>query len=137
MFLAGTLVTLLLAGCWLYCLTDAALTPRPEFPGLRKRTWVVFIALAFALGAVAWLLTRPARRRQRGRRTPSGPGARPPKPGQARAAARSRSGPTGPVGPDDDPEFLQRLDRVIRDGREPGELLIRGVSGATRHFKSD
>ncbi len=41
MLLSGVLFVLFLAGCWLYCLTDAALTPAEEFPGWRKRTWLL------------------------------------------------------------------------------------------------
>ena len=41
MLLSGVLFVLFLAGCWVYCLTDAALTPTEAFPGWRKRTWVV------------------------------------------------------------------------------------------------
>ena len=48
MLLSGVLFVLFLAGCWLYCLTDAALTPAEEFPGWRKRTWLVVIAVVYA-----------------------------------------------------------------------------------------
>jgi hypothetical protein len=37
MFLSGVLFVLFLAGCWLYCLTDAALTPAAEFRRFHKR----------------------------------------------------------------------------------------------------
>jgi len=40
MFLSAVLFVLFLAGCWLYCLTDAALTPAAQFPGLRKPVWI-------------------------------------------------------------------------------------------------
>src|ERR1700735_1188616 len=58
MLLSGVLFVLFLAGCWLYCLTDAALTPAEEFPGWRKRTWLVVIAVTLIAGAIAWLIAR-------------------------------------------------------------------------------
>jgi hypothetical protein len=149
MFLSGMVLALLLAGCWLYCLTDAACTPSAEFPGMRKCAWVTFIALTFVLGATTWLLMRASRRRnrRRGRSTGAGrggtvtphpyrPGFGPgqagdgcPTPGATRSgrhpAGRARKAalpaPMTTVGPDDDPEFLQLLDRLIRDKRDHGE----------------
>ena len=58
MFLSAALFVLFLAGCWLYCLTDAALTPAVEFPGLRKPVWITVIAVTFILGAIAWVVAR-------------------------------------------------------------------------------
>jgi len=58
MLLSGVLFVLFLAGCWLYCLTDAALIPADAFPGWRKRTWIVVIALTLIAGAIAWLIAR-------------------------------------------------------------------------------
>jgi len=58
MFLSAILFVLFLAGCWLYCLTDAALTPAVEFPGLRKPVWITVIAVTFILGAIAWVVAR-------------------------------------------------------------------------------
>ena len=49
MFLSGVLFILFLAGCWLYCLTDAARTPAAEFSGLPKRSWIAVIAVTFIL----------------------------------------------------------------------------------------
>src|SRR5579859_3003826 len=59
---SGILFALFLAGCWLYCLMDAALTPNAEFPGLAKRTWIAIIAVTFIAGAIAWVITLGARR---------------------------------------------------------------------------
>ena len=117
-----------LAGFWLYCLTDAALTPTR--PGWSKRAWVAFIATTFIIGAIAWLI---ARRRGLGKRWPSAAAGYPafpdtdwPPPKTAAAAAaiarhpatRSMQGENliwvAPKGPDDDPEFLSHLDRLIR-----------------------
>ena len=58
MFLSGALFALFLTGCWLYCLTDAILTPAPEVRGLSKRTWVTVVAVTFIGGAFAWLIAR-------------------------------------------------------------------------------
>jgi hypothetical protein len=115
MFLSGVLFVLFLAGCWLYCLTDAALTPASAFPGLRKPAWIAIISVTFILGAVAWVI---ARYRTRSKRAvdlflASEALARHP-------ATRSRLADPEfqalPVGPDDDPEFLQMLADRIRDG---------------------
>jgi hypothetical protein len=136
MFLSGVLFILFLAGCWLYCLTDAALTPAAEFPGLRKRTWVAAIALTFILGAAAWYLTRSRRRHRRWPHTSVAhvtlahhegidPGWYPGRPVTAAEAAFARHpasqawraaalGSAVPVGPDDDPEFLRQLSERIR-----------------------
>jgi hypothetical protein len=123
MLLSEVLFALFLAGFWLYCLTDAALTPAA--PGWRKRAWVAFIAATFIIGAVAWVI---ARRRSRGRRWPRSTARYqafrdPDWPPMAAAIARhpatrsvqaERPVWTAPKGPDDDPEFLSHLDRLIR-----------------------
>ena len=62
MLLSGALLALFMMGFWLYCLTDAILTPAAECRGLRKPTWITLIAATFIGGAVAWLIVRrPAR----------------------------------------------------------------------------
>src|ERR1700728_853231 len=58
MFLSGVLFVLFLAGCWIYCLTDAALTPAAEFPRFRKPIWITAIAVTFIVGAIAWVIAR-------------------------------------------------------------------------------
>jgi hypothetical protein len=120
---SGVLFVLFLGCCWLYCLTDAALTPTAEFPGLLKRAWIVFIAVAFAPGAIAWLIARRTWRARHWPLTAAGQLAsydstnvmwypdRPPAPADAalarHPASRSRKsirpGRTAPIGPDDDP----------------------------------
>lgn len=142
MFLSGALFIPFLAGCWLYCLTDAVLTPESECPVLRKRAWIAIIAVTFILGAVAWAVARRSRRR---RRWPPA-AARQPAPGYDDAnvrwypddsmtvadpflvaealarhpASRARNaegaGRAVPIGPDDDPEFLRELAERIRRG---------------------
>ena len=135
MFLSAVLFVLFLAGCWLYCLTDAILTPDAEFPGLRKPIWVTAIAVTFILGAIAWVI---ARKSWRARYRPATPAAHPalagfdadnvrwdprypatPVDGQLAAAPLPG---TGPIGPDDDPEFLRMLDRLISGTSDSGEL---------------
>jgi hypothetical protein len=135
MFLSGVLFVLFLAGCWVYCLTDAALTPAAEFPGVRKPVWLTAIALTFIVGAIAWLI---ARRMWRAGYWPLRPAARSPITGfyyqtaaddslrgaprdaaEALArhpATRSKNTPERalPIGPDDDPEFLRELTERIR-----------------------
>jgi hypothetical protein len=141
MLLSGVLFVLFLAGCWLYCLTDAALIPGWAFPGWRKRTWIAFIAVTFAVGAAAWVI---ARRRWRMRQWPPtvvyhvsigrsdaagygqafsvndlAPAAGSVADAVARHPAtrsRNQDGPawSGPIGPDDDPDFIRQLAERIR-----------------------
>jgi hypothetical protein len=132
MLLSGVLFVLFLAGCWLYCLTDAALTPAREFRGLSKSAWIGIIAVTFIVGATVWLATRSSRvsrawTSQQGRLTVTDQDdidfawyarwtasddaiARHPA-GRSRKA--STDGWTMPKGPDDDPEFLRELDHRI------------------------
>lgn len=135
MLLPGTLFAAFLAGGWLYCLTDAALTPDGEFTGWPKRRWIALIAVTFTAGAIAWAVAR-RRRRQASRRPapafdhlllaslgdenltwyPYPPAAGTPEAALARhPASRSRlTAGRAPLGPDDDPEFLRQLTRRIR-----------------------
>ena len=143
MFLSVVLFVLFVAGCWLYCLTDAALTPAAEFRGLPKAAWIALIAVTFVPGAIAWAVCRLS---WRARRRPQPAAADPGQtefdvpnvrwdPPYAAATAdeflaaealtrHPASGPsrrTGPVGPDDDPEFLRMLDRLISGTSDPNE----------------
>jgi hypothetical protein len=137
MLLSGALFALFMTGFWLYCLTDAILTPAPECRGLSKPAWIVVITLTFIGGAIAWLIVRqpacssselqaPMSRWDPDRAGVRGEGyfrtegwtdeddavARHPA-GRARMADTGRAAPA-PRGPDDDPEFLRALDRAIR-----------------------
>jgi Phospholipase_D-nuclease N-terminal len=145
MLLSGVLFALFMTGFWLYCLTDAILTPASECRGISKPAWIVIITLTFIGGAIAWLIVRqpvrsssvllaPARRLDRDESGDSGGGhfrtgrwtdaddavARHPA-GRARAAYRASRGM--PKGPDDDPEFLRALDRAIRGNSQAGEEI--------------
>jgi len=59
MLLPGALFVLFIAGFWLYCLIDVALTPSNECPRLPKAAWLVIVAVTFVIGAVLWLAVRP------------------------------------------------------------------------------
>lgn len=144
MLLSAVLFVLFLAGCWLYCLTDAALTPAAEFRGLRRNAWIYIIAATFVVGAIAWLIARRSWRTRSSVTTAQA--ARGPLASPANAdftwdspwsaadaavarhpAARSRRLARHrehvPQGPDDDPEFLRQLDRRIRGtSADSGEL---------------
>src|ERR1700731_4476315 len=58
MLLSGALFVLFMTGFWLYCLTDAILTPAPQCRGLPKRAWIAIIMVTFIGGAIAWLIVR-------------------------------------------------------------------------------
>ncbi len=141
MLLAGALFALFMTGFWLYCLTDAILTPAPECRGLPKAAWIVIITVTFIGGAVAWLIVRqPTRGSSAPPFTPMTrwePGS-PDDDGSFRserwtdaddAVARHPAGRArfsaaafaAPKGPDDDIDFLRALDRVIRGNYQPGE----------------
>jgi hypothetical protein len=142
MLLASALPALFLGGFWLYCLTDAILTPASECRGMPKPAWIAVIAATFIGGAVAWLIVRQPVRTgtaqldmtprwdhddviededfPEGQRWTDADDAVARHPaGRARSTDPSR----GPKGPDDDPDFLQALDRVIRGSYEAGEEI--------------
>jgi len=145
MLLSGVLFVLFLAGCWLYCLTDAALTPAEEFPGWRKRTWLVVIAVTLIAGAIAWLIARRNWRPEDqwpssatpliviDRDNPNVVWVSPWTPQNQADAAQARhpstrslrpedSGWVAPKGPDDDPEFLRQLaERIHGTPTDPAE----------------
>jgi hypothetical protein len=145
MLLSGVLFVLFLAGCWLYCLTDAALTPAEEFPGWRKRTWLVVIAVTLIAGAIAWLIARRHWRPEDqwasaathliivDHDNPNVVWLSPWTPGSTADAAQARhpssrsmrpgrSDWVPPRGPDDDPEFLRQLaERIHGTPTDPAE----------------
>src|ERR1700730_5390477 len=57
MLLAGALFALFMMGFWLYCLTDAILTPPGECRGMPKPAWIAVITLTCIGGPVP----RPSR----------------------------------------------------------------------------
>ena len=147
MLLSGALFALFMTGFWLYCLTDAILTPASECRGLSKPAWIVVITLTFIGGAIAWLIVRQPARSSSELHAPM-PRWDPDRPvnrgeddfrterwtdaddavarhpaGRARMADIGRAAPA-PRGPDDDPEFLRALDRAIRgNSSQAGEVV--------------
>jgi hypothetical protein len=117
MMLTGVLFVLFLGGCWLYCLTDAALTPAVAYRGLPKAAWVSLIAITFILGAVAWLAVRSRERPLlacAGSMQWSAAEASLARHPAGRYRKARLHGPPSAHGPDDDPDFLRHLDRIIR-----------------------
>jgi hypothetical protein len=144
MLLSGALFALFLMGFWLYCLTDAILTPASECRGLPKPAWIAVIAVTFVGGAIAWLIAREPLRSTYGSPAPA-PRWDPDAPGDAgdlgdgyfrnerwtaaddavarHPAGRGRAagvGPARPKGPDDDQAFLRALGRAIRGNPQAG-----------------
>jgi hypothetical protein len=142
MLLSGALFALFMTGFWLYCLTDAILTPAAECRGMPKPAWIVVITLTFIGGAIAWLIVRqpvrsssallalaprwnPDRLNDLGddysrteRWTDADDAVARHPAGRARMADTGRAAPKGP---DDDPEFLRALDRAIHGNSQAGE----------------
>jgi amino acid transporter len=132
MLLSGALFALFMTGFWLYCLTDAILTPASECRGTSKSAWIAVITVTFIGGAIAWLIVRPpvgdssaplaATTRWDLDRSDDGyfrterwtdaddAVVRHPA-GRAKTASTAQAAPKGP---DDDLEFLRALDRAIR-----------------------
>jgi peptidoglycan/LPS O-acetylase OafA/YrhL len=142
MLLASALFALFLGGFWLYCLTDALLTPASECRGMPKPAWIAVIAATFIGGAVAWLIVRqPVRAATASldvtprwdrddviedddftdsqRWTDADDAVARHPAGRARSSAPFKDA----KGPDDDPDFLRALDRVIRGTYEAGDEI--------------
>jgi hypothetical protein len=131
MWLACALIVLFSIGFVLPCMLDITMTPDSEFTTLTKGMWLLVAGVFWIFGAAAWLLVgRPQRLGVPHRSGRYGDGF-----GQADALLRhpatqaaggygepgnwpGAAGPAGPVGPDDDEDFLQELDRRIREARE-------------------
>jgi len=142
MLLSGALFALFMAGIWLYCLTDAILTPVAEFRGLSKSAWIAVIAVTFLAGALAWLIARRplrtsyralalAKRRGRDRFDEEGYLRSSRWTDADDAVARHPAGramATDPLaiprGPDDDPEFLRALSRAIHSDPPTGDEAL-------------
>ena len=132
MLLSGALLALFMMGFWLYCLTDAILTPAGECRGMPKPAWMAVISVTFIAGAVAWLIVRGPVRGPAASRTssphPDDPADRYFRSGRwtdaddavARHPAGRARPSTVPRGPDDDPEFLRALERAIRGNSQAG-----------------
>jgi hypothetical protein len=130
MLLSGALLALFMTGFWLYCLTDAILTPGAECRGLSKLGWVALIAVTFIAGAFAWLIVRrpardpaqvPAPRWEPDGSDDEGDAGGLTWTAADDAVARHPAGRgkvadphAAPKGPDDDREFLAVLEQAIR-----------------------
>jgi hypothetical protein len=144
MLLAGALFALFMTGFWLYCLTDAILTPAADCRGLSKPGWVALITVTFIAGAFAWLIVRrPVRESARVpalRWDPDGSDGEDDAGSLTWTAADDAVArhPAGrgkvadphvaPKGPDDDREFLAVLEQAIRRN-PPVSLLPRRSAG--------
>ena len=144
MLLSGALFALFMTGFWLYCLTDAILTPAADCRGLRKQGWVALIAVTFIAGAFAWLIVRrPARDAAvvpEPRWDPDGAEDEDNAEGLTWTAAddavarhpagrgKAADPHVAPKGPDDDREFLAVLEQAIRRN-PPVSLLPRRSAG--------
>lgn len=93
MLLLGALLVLMVAGFWLYCLVDVALTPGSECRGLPKAAWIAIVAGTFAVGAAVWLGFRDPARPTRPIRSPGGTGR------EVRSPAGLSPGPRRSAGP--------------------------------------
>jgi hypothetical protein len=144
MLLAGALFALFMTGFWLYCLTDAILTPAADCRGLSKPGWVALITVTFIAGAFAWLIVRrPVREPARVpalRWDPDGSDGEDDAGSMTWTAAddavarhpagrgRVADPHAAPKGPDDDREFLAVLEQAIRRN-PPVSLLPRRSAG--------
>ena len=121
MVLACALLALFVTGFWLYCLTDAILTPGPECRGLSKPAWIAVIAVTFLGGAFAWLIVRRPPRDSYRLLTPA-PRWDPDHDDLAVRHWAGRAMVRGPgamsQGPDDDLEFLRALGRAIHGNQQ-------------------
>lgn len=124
---------LVTAGFVAPCLVDIARTPRHDFGLATKQTWLFVVTALWVLGAVAWVMV--GRRDVRATQMWSGTAAhgmgrqrafrRHPAASQARfqladavLGRRLVAPPTRFIAPDDNPRFLDELDRRIRGWRD-------------------
>lgn len=136
MWLACALIILLTVGFVLPCMLDVTTTPDSEFTTCSKGTWLLIVGAFWVFGAVAWLAVgRPQRLPFLRRSSPYPAGGYGPAESLLRHPAAQAAGgysepsggvnfmtARGPLGPDDDPDFLEELDRRIRESRDDSLL---------------
>jgi hypothetical protein len=127
MWLACALIILFTVGFVLPCMLDITTTPDSEFTTLSKGTWLMLAGAFWIFGATAWLLVgRPQRLVLTHRTGRYGDGFGPAEALLRHPATQAAGGyadpgawlasleSARPLGPDDDPDFLEELDRRIR-----------------------
>lgn len=132
MLLACVLFALITVGLVVPCVIDVVTSPPWAIRTLSKRTWLVVTIVLSVFGCTAWLIAGRPRRMPLVRRAPS-VGMSPAEAFRRHPAGRAMGfdldavqqgdisrGPrqVRPLGPDDDPEFLQELERRIRESRD-------------------
>jgi len=125
MWLACALIVLFSVGFVLPCMLDITTTPDSEFVTLSKGMWLLIAGAFWIFGATAWLLVGRPQRPAMHRYGRYGDGFGPAEallrhPATQAAAGYTESGnwlaalgAQGPLGPDDDPDFLEELNRRI------------------------
>ena len=97
---------LLELGLLIYCLIDCIQSGEEEIRNLPKWAWIILILLFPLVGGIAWLVAgRPLRARH-------GHGAGPPAGGAGYPGYGQKP---YPIGPDDDPEYLDQIERRRRE----------------------
>lgn len=129
MLVVGVIFALVTVGLVIPCVIDIAMTPDHHFDLPSKQTWLIVAVAFWVFGSAAWLFV--GRREVRMRRLwddVTGSWVQAPQPHHP--AARARRGdypfarqrqavvPMRFVAPDDNPDFLEELDRRIRQWRD-------------------
>ncbi|MCP2343458.1 PLDc N-terminal domain-containing protein [Actinomadura rupiterrae] len=98
--MAYALIAVVLVAGWLFCLLDILTSDEREVRLLPKSVWLLITLLGFLPGGLLWLLAgRPRGRSMESVLWPPG--------------SQTVPHPEAPKGPDDDPAFLNALNRRI------------------------
>lgn len=112
MIFGSGMFALVVLALWIYCIFDAIATDESKMRNLPKIVWVLIVIFLPTIGSLAWLLLgRP----ERAGFAPGGETYRG-NPRTPRVQPRSSRG-GGFVAPDDDPRFLNDLDRRAKQLR--------------------
>jgi hypothetical protein len=80
---------------YIFSIVDVVLTPAERVRAFKKWIWIILVVLLFVVGGALWFIL-----------------------GKERRSSGGRSGEPRTVAPDDDPSFLEQLDRdEERDAR--------------------